>query len=186
MKHRIRASTPPVVTRRKHTWETTPGFGGMPDLTIRWDENIEQTYRHQKYVVRNPNRWQPISYIQPQPRLLLIALVLFVTMNNVPLTKFYPNIYVYMSDWFSCSILLLNPPIFPSLPCHGDQLPTVLAPFHSFVVLSIIHSASSMWHGAWSTYHPERIWLGVRIWWLRQLESSWGYKFAFQKHQVCT
>lgn len=35
MKHRIRASTPPVVTRRKHTWETTPGFGGMPDLTIR-------------------------------------------------------------------------------------------------------------------------------------------------------
>lgn len=26
LKHRIRASTPPVVTRRKHTWETTPGF----------------------------------------------------------------------------------------------------------------------------------------------------------------
>lgn len=101
-----------------------------------------------------------------------------------------------------CSIILLNPPIFPSLPWYGAQLPTVPAPFDSlpltqscstregrsayFVELSINRSASSMWHGAckaighisprqqqkirrlaWSTYHPERIWLDVRTWWLR-------------------
>lgn len=76
-----------------------------------------------------------------------------VAMNNALITKFYSNKYERL-------VLLLSPPIFPSLPRYEAQSPTGPELFHSlsldqacptrkersayFVALSINRSASLM------------------------------------------